>query len=120
MRSTGLRPARRIGIQPSQNSMTRSKVRGPSPPMTTGGCGFCTGFGQDQIGSKLTNSPWNSASSSLQISFIARTRSRSSRQRVWKSVPWFSISSTFQPPPMPNRKRPFGEPVEAGDLLGEW
>ena len=34
-----------IGIQPSQNSMTRSNVVGPSPPMMIGGCGFWTGFG---------------------------------------------------------------------------
>ncbi len=26
--------------------------------------------------------------------------------RVAKAVPWFSISSVFQPPPMPNTKRP--------------
>ena len=35
-----------------------------------------------------------------------RSRSRSSFQRRPKSVPWFSISSTFQPPPMPNSTRP--------------
>ena len=56
--STGLVCGRRIGIQPSPNSTTRSKVFSPSPPMMTGGCGFCSGFGSDQIRSKRTNSPW--------------------------------------------------------------
>ena len=56
--------------------------------------------------SKRTNSPWNSASSLVQISFIASTRSRITRKRVSNAVPWCSISSTFQPAPMPKRKRP--------------
>jgi len=30
-------------------------------PRMIGGCGFCSGFGQDQIASKLTSSPWYSA-----------------------------------------------------------
>ena len=38
-----------------------------------GGPGFWTGFGHDQIGSNLTNSPSNRASSFVQISFIAAT-----------------------------------------------
>ncbi len=95
-----------IGIQPSPNSTTRSNVVGPSPPTMIGGCGFCSGLGSAQILSKFTNSPWNSASRLVQISFMASTRSRSRRQRVLKAVPWSSISSAFQPPPMPNRKRP--------------
>jgi hypothetical protein len=37
---------------------------------------------------------------------IASTRSASSRIRVRGSVPWFSISSRFQPAPTPNSKRP--------------
>ena len=37
---------------------------------------------------------------------MASTRSRSSRKRDLKSVPWFSISSAFQPPPMPKSMRP--------------
>ena len=56
--------------------------------------------------SKLTNLPWYSASSLVQISFIAAIRSRSTFQRVAKSVPWFAISSAFHPPPMPKSKRP--------------
>ena len=71
-----------------------------------GGCGCCTGLGSAQIVSNRTSSPWNSGSGFVQISFIARTRSRRSFQRVLNTVPWFSISSAFQPPPMPNRKRP--------------
>ncbi len=59
----------------------------------TGGCGFCTGFGQAIIGSKFTNSPWYSGLVWVQIAFIASTRSRASLWRVAKTVPWFSISS---------------------------
>ena len=71
-----------------------------------GGCGFCTGFGHDQRGSKRTKSPSKAASSSVQMRFMASTRSRSTRQRCLKSVPWSSISSAFHPPPMPKRTRP--------------
>ena len=73
----------------------------------TGGCGFCTGFGHWFIGSKLTNSPWYSATSLVQMVRIASIRSRDSLWREANTVPWFSISSWFQPLPTPNRKRPF-------------
>ena len=58
-------PSRRAarGNQPSQNSTTRFSVWSVSPPSSIGGCGFCFGLGYIQTGSKLTNSPWNSASS---------------------------------------------------------
>jgi len=39
------------------------------------------------MGSKFTSSPWYSGVSSVQIFFIASTRSRSSFQRVLKTVP---------------------------------
>ena len=42
----------------------------------------------------------------VQISFIASMFSRARLWRLVNSVPWFSISSWFQPLPMPNRKRP--------------
>jgi hypothetical protein len=67
-----------IGIHPSPYSRTRSNVFGPQPPTRTGG--VRTGLGQENIGSKSTYSPWNSASSFAQISFIARTRSRGTRR----------------------------------------
>ena len=50
--------------------------------------------------------PWYSASSWVQIAFIASTLSRMRLKRVLGSVPWFAISSMFQPAPTPNRKRP--------------
>ena len=50
--------------------------------------------------------PWYSASSCVQIAFIASTLSRMRLERVVGSVPWFRISSMFQPAPTPNRKRP--------------
>ena len=62
------------------------------------------GFGQDQVGSKSTKSPWYSASSSCHITCIARTRSHISRKRDLNTLPWFSISSAFQPAPMPKSK----------------
>ena len=37
---------------------------------------------------------------------MASTCSRICLKRVWYFAPWFSISSTFQPPPMPKMKRP--------------
>jgi hypothetical protein len=52
------------------------------------------------------NSPCYSAFDFVQISFIASMLSRTRLKRVAYTVPWFSGSSWFQPPPMPNRKRP--------------
>ena len=104
LRSSGL--LTRFGIHSSPYATTRSSTFSPSPPTSTGGCGFCTGFGQHQIGSKSTMRPWYSASSWVQIAFMASTLSRMRRKRVSGSVPWFSISSRFQPAPTPNRKRP--------------
>ena len=49
--------------------------------VVSGGHGFCAGFGHDHIGPKRTCSPANCASSSLQIAFIASTRSRITRHR---------------------------------------
>ena len=46
------------------------------------------------------------ASSSVQIAFIASTRSRMRRKRVAGSVPWLRISSRFQPAPTPKIRRP--------------
>ena len=42
----------------------------------------------------------------VQISFTARICSRSFLKRVLKTVPWCSISSAFQPAPIPNWNRP--------------
>src|SRR3712207_7244502 len=58
------------------------------------------------MGSKSTYRPWNSGSSLVQISIIARRRSSVSLPRVLGSVPWFSISSRFQPTPTPKTARP--------------
>src|SRR2546421_1976822 len=102
--SRSVRP--RLGIHSSPKATTRSSTLLPLPPTSTGGWGFWTGFGHDQIGSKLTCCPWYSASSSVQMAFIASIRSRISEKRRWGSVPWFSISSRFQPAPTPKRKRP--------------
>ena len=108
----------RFGIHSSPYSSTRSSTFSPRPPTRTGGCGFWTGFGHDQIGSKSTCSPWNSASSCVQISFMASTRSRMIEKRRRGSVPWLRISSRFQPPPTPNSNAAAGDEVERGDLLG--
>ena len=55
--------------------------------MMTGGCGFCTGFGQVIIGGKSTNAPWYSGCSPVQISFIAATCSAIFRKRFGNAVP---------------------------------
>ncbi len=60
-----------------------------------------------KIGSKSTYLPWYSASLRVQIATIASTRSRNSAKRPSNAVPWLFISSSFQPAPTPNRKRPF-------------
>ena len=75
----------------------RPRLRRDALPRMIGGCGFWSGFGYCQIGSKLTTLPWYSAASCVQMRFMASTRSRRSVQRPPKPVPWFSISSTFQP-----------------------
>ena len=51
---------------------------------------------------------------------MASTRSRNSFQRVWKSVPWSAISSLFQPPPMPKRKRPLETTSTLATCLAVW
>ena len=104
--SAGSKSPRPRGNQPSAQSTTLRSVWSVSPPTRIGGFGFWTGFGQDQIGSKSTNSPWNSGSSSAQMTFIARARSLITRKRVAKAVPWFSISSAFQPAPIASSNRP--------------
>jgi hypothetical protein len=65
-----------------------------------------TGFGQDQIGSKSTNSPWNSASSCVQICRMAVMCSSILRVLVRGSTPWLAISSRFHPGPTPSSNRP--------------
>ena len=78
---------KRLGNHSSANAITRSPTVRPLPPSNTGGCGSCTGLGQAQVGSKSTWRPWYSASSSVQIAFIASTRSRSIPKRLDGSVP---------------------------------
>ena len=99
-------PARPRGNQPSQKSTTRWSVWPLSPPSSTGGCGFWTGLGQAQIGSKLTCSPWNSRLVLRPDLLHGQHLLAQPREARLELVPWFSISSAFQPPPMPKRKRP--------------
>ena len=75
-----------------------SKSFGPAaPPIRTGGRGCWSGFGHCQLGAKSTNSPWNSATSFDQSACMASMHSRTRARRRFVSMPWFSISSTFQP-----------------------
>ena len=71
-------------------------------------------------GSKATISPWYSAVDFVQSAFIASMRSRTSLWRVVKTVPWFSISSWFQPLPTPNRKRPPDSRSSEATALAVW
>ncbi len=109
-----------IGIQPSQYSTMWRNVTGPpAPPMMIGGCGSLTGFGQLHDGGKLTYSPSNEASSCVHSSRIASTFSRATERRRLGSTPWCSISSSFQPTPMPSSEAAAGQQVERGDRLGQ-
>ena len=47
-------------------------------------------------------------------------RSRISLKRVSNSVPWLAISSAFQPPPMPNMKRPPDSWSSVATCLAVW
>jgi len=49
-------------------------------------------LGQDQIGSKSTCRPWNSACCQVQITRMAWTRSSMTGQRVGWSMSWLAIS----------------------------
>ena len=88
-----------VAVAPPPGRAPRRSSRPPAP--ADAAC--CTGLGHAQIGSKSTCLPWYSASSSVQIAFIASTRSRMIPKRVPGSVPWLRISSRFQPAPTPNR-----------------
>ena len=106
----------RSGIQPSPISSTRSRTVGPPPPISTGG--VRTGFGQDHSGPKSTNSPWNSASSRVQISRIAATCSsiRAARSRVHAVVGHLLAVPAG---PDPELEPATGDPVDARDRLGQ-
>ena len=84
-----------------------SKSFGPAaPPISTRGRGFWIGLGHCHDGSKRTNSPEKDATSFAQSACIASIFSRTSGRRRFTSIPWFSISSMFQPKPIPKTKRP--------------
>src|SRR4029079_8204585 len=92
---------------PSPNPLARRAPCGRPPPTSTGGCGFCTGFGHVIIGPNLTYSPEYSGFDLVQIARMASMRSRMTLLRFLKSVPWLAISSAFQPAPTPKMNRPF-------------
>ncbi len=50
--SRGLSGVIRFGSQPSPQAMTRCRTFFAPPPSSTGGCGFCAGFGNDFTGGK--------------------------------------------------------------------
>src|SRR6266404_2623264 len=100
--------------------MARRAACGKPPPTRIGGYGFCPGLGQVILSRKSTMSPWYSALDLVQISFIASIRSRISLKRVSNTVPWSSISSWFQPPPTPNRRRPFDTWSSEATSLAVW
>jgi hypothetical protein len=77
-------------------------------------------LGQVIIGGNWTNSPWYSGLDFVQMIFMASTRSRITSKRDLKSVPWSAISSAFQPPPMPNRKRPPDTWSRVATCLAVW
>src|ERR1700721_790442 len=86
--------------------MARRAAQGNAPPRRMGGQGLWVGFGQVIIDGTLTMTPLYYAVDLVQIAFVASICCRIFFMRVANPVPCASISSAFQPPPMPNRKRP--------------
>src|SRR2546428_9203420 len=82
-----------MGIQPSQNSTTRSKVVGPSPPMRIGGGGFCEGLGLGPIQPDLTYLHRTPAPSFLRRSPLAITPLFGSARPGLTDVPMVPIHS---------------------------
>ena len=96
-----------MGIHPSAYSAMCANNLGPAaPPISTGGQGRWIGLGHDQLGGTRTCSPANEATSSAHRRGMASTCSRARPRRVRGSTPWLSISSSFQPTPMPKTNRP--------------
>ena len=92
------------GSHPSAWRITRSE--GCNVARRIGGCGRWTGFGHDQMASKLTHFPEKAASSCVQMARMASRCSTARLHRVSNSTPWFSISSRFHPAPTPSMNRP--------------
>ena len=90
------------GAQPSASRAARRSAKTDRPPTKTGGCGRCTGLGSNTMSAKSTNSPWNSGSSAVQSTFIARMYSSIIRPRRLKSTP----SALNSPAPCPRRTSP--------------
>ena len=95
-----------MGAQPSPNARTRSSTVRPAPPTMIGGYGVWTGLGQARSRSKFTSWPWYSASSLVQISIIAWTRSVSSRHPGLRVGAVVAHLLAFQPAPTPKITRP--------------
>ena len=62
--------------------------------------------------------PSRRPASSVQSAFMASMRSLTTARRSAKATPWSASSSTFQPKPIPNTKRPPRDEVERGHRLG--
>ena len=72
------------------------------------------------MGPKSIWSPWYSATSLVQIAFMASTLSRMRPKRRSKSAPWSAISSAFQPAPTPRQKRPFDTTSRLATSFAVW
>ena len=82
--------------------------------------GCCTGLGQLQHGSRSTNSPWNSAGSSLpQSACMHRTCSRATARRSAKATPWSAASVPVPAEPDAEHHPAAAQVVEGGHLLGQ-
>ena len=98
------RPA--MGIQPSPHSAARSIDFGPLPARITGGWGAAPAWATARRGrSRRTRRGTRPPRWSRWPSWPAPVPG-AGRSGWRRSVPWFSISSRFQPPPTPNRNRP--------------
>ena len=78
------------------------------PPIQIGGCGFCTGFGSNKIGSKFANLPWKEGDCSIQSARNTEINSSAPWVRSpYGKPPRVAISSYIQPIPRPTVSRPF-------------
>ncbi|HEX3712754.1 MAG TPA: hypothetical protein VHV09_08165 [Trebonia sp.] len=94
------------GAQPSASRAARRRAKTDRPPTNSGGCGLRTGLGSNTMSAKSVNSPWNSGSSAVQRTFIARMYSSVIRPRRRKSTPSALNSPAAMPVPNVTMTRP--------------
>ena len=93
----------------AQRATVRSVRFLPRPPIVTGGCGCCTGFGSHLASVSFTYWPANVVVVWLSSRTMASTPSSNRSNRSFsggRSIPYASHSIWFQPAPRPSSSRP--------------